>query len=943
MSGKEEFGFLYGGNAIFIEELYQKYLQNPSSVDDSWQDFFKKTYEPTLHIGASWGERSRVILENDKNISDASLIESYSQKAKADDVLSNNNDSYFKAKALIELYRQNGHYLANLDPLGIEILPTKKDLGLSIENVGLENNEDINLKSEYFGLDKTTTETLVSLLDDTYSKNIGFEFSHISNPEEKNWLYAEVEKYAVNGHNLAANEQKELLQNLVEIEGFEQYLHIKFPGAKRFSIEGGDSSIISMLTAVDNLAKNMASDVILGMAHRGRLSTLVKVLGKPYRAVISEFMGTSAFPSSLGISGDVKYHMGYSSDKKTKYGNKIHLSLLPNPSHLEAVNPVLAGKVRAQQDVASDIKRNNVAGIIVHGDAAIAGQGVVAESIVMSGLDHYKVGGILHLVINNQIGFTANPSDSRPGRYSTDVAKIISAPIIHVNGDDVESVVFATKIASEYRMKFAKDIFIDVVCYRKYGHNEGDEPMYTQSVMYNVVKGKRTPAAIYADYLLSKNIIADGQYSSMKDEFKKFLDLEYAAAKNYIPEEQWFNGLWKGFTRPDDVHAEVETGVDIEKLKTIGSKLCQYPKNFAINSKLVKLFEQRKNVIESSGDIDWATAEQLSFATLLSESIPVRLSGQDSGRGTFSHRHSVLHSQTNYDTYLPLNNLSDDYAKYEVVDSNLSEYAVLGFEFGYSLVNPRSLVIWEAQFGDFSNGAQIIWDQFISSSETKWMRMSGIVALLPHGYEGQGPEHSSARLERFLQLCAEDNIQVANPTTPASLFHILRRQIHRNFRKPLIIMSPKSLLRHKMAVSPLADLSIGTKFVPMIDDDIKYHGTKRLVICSGKIYYDLLEERKEKNLDVAIIRIEQYYPFDKSYFSNIIANYKNAQDFVWCQEEPENMGAWRFIKPYLEEIIKKPILYSGRNPSASPSTGYLYQHNKEQEQLVKHALGELIQ
>ncbi len=942
MSGKEEFGFLYGGNAIFIEELYQKYLQNPSSVDDSWQDFFKKTYEPKLYIGASWGERSRVILENDKNISDDSLIESYSQTSKTDAVLFNNHDSYFKAKALIELYRQNGHYLANLDPLGLEILPTKKDLGLSIENVGLENNEDINLKSEFFGLDKTTTETLVSLLDDTYSKNIGFEFSHISNAEEKNWLYAEVEKYAVNGHNLPANEQKELLQNLVEIEGFEQYLHIKFPGAKRFSIEGGDSSIISMLTAVDNLAKNMASDVIVGMAHRGRLSTLVKLLGKPYRAVISEFMGTSAFPASLGISGDVKYHMGYSSDKKTKYGNNIHLSLLPNPSHLEAVNPVLAGKVRAQQDVASDIKRNNIAGIIVHGDAAIAGQGVVAESIVMSGLDHYKVGGILHLVINNQIGFTANPSDSRPGRYSTDVAKIISAPIIHVNGDDVESVVFATKIASEYRMKFAKDIFIDVVCYRKYGHNEGDEPMYTQSVMYNVVKGKKTPAAIYADYLLSKNIIADGQYISMKEEFKKFLDLEYAAAKNYTPEEQWFNGLWKGFTRPYDVHAAVETGVDIEKLKTIGSKLCQYPKDFAINSKLVKLFEQRKNVIESSGDIDWATAEQLAFATLLSESIPVRLSGQDSGRGTFSHRHSVLHSQTSYDTYLPLNNLSDDYAKYEVIDSNLSEYAVLGFEFGYSLVNPRSLVIWEAQFGDFSNGAQIIWDQFISSSETKWMRMSGIVALLPHGYEGQGPEHSSARLERFLQLCAEDNIQVANPTTPASLFHILRRQIHRNFRKPLIIMSPKSLLRHKMAVSPLSDLSIGTKFVPMIDDDIKYHGTKRLVICSGKIYYDLLEERKAKNLDVAIIRIEQYYPFDKSYFSNVIANYKNAQDFIWCQEEPENMGAWRFIKPYLEEIIKKPILYSGRNPSASPSTGYLYQHNKEQEQLVKHALGELI-
>lgn len=934
MTKKEELSFLYGSNAIFVEELYQKYLENPSFVDCSWRDYFAALHDQKRDIGASWGNRAKVILGS--NVT--SLL---ANGKRSSDNVTAIGESYFKAKALIELYRQNGHYLCNLDPLGISNRKDKEPLKMRLEDVGLEEDEDVDLRFEHFGLGITKAKILEDLLEASYASTIGVEFAHLNSLEEKEWLYSEVEKLSISGSLLSEDDKKGLLQHLVEIEGFEQYLHVKFPGAKRFSIEGGESSVLSMIMAIDYASSHDISDVVIGMAHRGRLSTLVKVLSKPYRAVISEFMGTTAFPLDLGIAGDVKYHMGYSSDKVTRSGGAIHLSLLPNPSHLEAVNPVLAGKVRAQQDVIGDKYRRSVLGVIVHGDAAFAGQGVVAESISMSGLEHYNVGGILHLVINNQIGFTANSSDSRSTRYCTEVAKIASAPIFHVNGDDPEAVAFITQIASEYRQKFSRDVVIDVICYRKYGHNEGDEPMYTQSVMYNVIKEKKTTAAIYADRLLKKNIIADTDYLSRKEEFKKFLESEYEEAKNYIPKVQWLEGLWSGYKRPEDIFAKFITGVDISTLKVLGNKLCDYPKEFAINPKLIKLFEHRKNILNDSGDIDWATAEQLAFATLLSENIPVRLSGQDSGRGTFSHRHSVLHSQTDYSKYVPLNNLSDDYAKYEVVDSNLSEYAVLGFEFGYSLVNPKHLVIWEAQFGDFANGAQIIWDQFISASETKWLRMSGLVALLPHGYEGQGPEHSSARLERFLQLCAENNIQVANPTTPASLFHLIRRQMYRDFLKPLIIMSPKSLLRHKMAVSPLNDLGDGTSFTPMIDDSPQYRNAKRIVICSGKVYYDLLEVRNAHNLEVGIIRIEQYYPFDLSYFRSIIGNYNSVSDFVWCQEEPENMGAWGFIRSYLEDAIGKKVTYSGRMASASPSTGYVYEHNKEQEKLVKQALGEL--
>lgn len=930
MSDFEKFSFLYGNNAIFIEELYLKYLEDPSSVDQSWQDYFAKEKDSGLKMGASWGSRANVVATGGGLELDAR--EQNSTKSEID---IHQITAEYKIRSFVSAYRERGHMAANLDPLGLEKGYSKDILGLAAQDFGLKDGE-VNLGGEFFASHSCSVGKLVSMLDKTYCGNIAVEFSHLVE-EEKSWLYRLLEEYAIS-KPLTKEEQKELLKDLVEIEGFEQYLHVKFPGAKRFSIEGVDSAIISILQAVEFAADNNLSDVVIGMAHRGRLSSLAKVLGKPYRAIISEFMGVSSFPEDLGISGDVKYHMGYSNDiKSKKSGKKIHLSLTPNPSHLEAVNPVAVGKTRAKQDVAGDVHRKQAMTILIHGDASFSGQGVVAESLAMSPLENYSVGGVLHIVINNQIGFTTDPTDSRSGRYATEMAKIISAPIIHVNADDAEAVSFVTSLASEYRHKFHKDIVIDIIGYRKYGHNEGDEPMYTQSIMYNVIKSKKSAAAIYAACLESIGVVVTGEYESMKADFKKFLDKEYEAAAAYKPSPQVFEGLWTGFKRPSDVNVSNNTGVEVKRLLEIGKNLCKYPVDFEINPKLAKILENREKHLEGSV-VDWAMAEALAFASLLSENIPVRISGQDAQRGTFSHRHGVLHDQKTGSRYVPFDNISPGTAKFELVNSNLSEFAVLGFEYGYSSVNPNHLVIWEAQFGDFANGAQIIWDQFISSAETKWLRMSGLVCLLPHGYEGQGPEHSSARLERFLQLCAEDNMQVVNPTTPASLFHVLRRQIHRDFRKPLIIMSPKSLLRHKMVISDITDFGDGTRFLPMLDDK-SHKNARRVVICSGKVYYDLLEERLAKNLDVAIVRVEQYYPFDKAYFTSIISEYKNAEEFVWCQEEPKNMGAWSFIKDYIEDVVGKGLICVARPASASTAVGYAKVSEGQQSKLVKQALG----
>ncbi len=920
-------GFLFGANSVFIEELYQKYLEDPNSVDPSWVSFFSQQQDII-----PFKSTSKIIIKQQPV--------SHTVDGQFKTSLENN----LKAKFMITAYRENGHYLAELDPLGLEIRKTHQELDLELENFGFSGAEfstEVNVEKEFGDIKTCTIGQLQTMLEHSYAGRIAAEFLHVENSQEKAWLFDRLE--LATSKVFSAQEKKKLLKDLVEVEGFEQYLHIKFPGAKRFSIEGGDASIVCLDAVIEESARTGVEEVVLGMAHRGRLSTLTKVMQKPYRAVFSEFSGSSAFPDDLDIAGDVKYHMGYSSDRIV--GDKtIHLSLTPNPSHLEAVNPVVAGKVRAKQDCRNR-DRNSVVGIIVHGDAAFCGQGIVAESLVMSGLKPYEVGGIFHLVINNQIGFTANAEDGRPGRYCTEVAKMVGAPIIHVNGDDVESVMIATKIACDYRSKFKKDVVVDIVCYRKYGHNEGDEPMYTQAMMYNVIKSKKTPAAVYADALQSQSVIDASYYQQLKDEFKKHLDTEFAELKNYKPRAQWLDGQWSGFERSSNNKSE--TGVSKKELKSLTKTLCNIPKSFVINNKLEKLFAARLQDVEKDSPIDWATAEQLAFATLLVQNIPVRITGQDAGRGTFSHRHAVLHSQVDKSIYVPLNHISPKQAFFEIADSNLSEYGVLGFEYGYSLVDPNHLVIWEAQFGDFFNGAQIIFDQFISSAETKWLRMSGLVCLLPHGSEGQGPEHSSARLERFLQLCAEDNIQVAYPTTPASIFHLLRRQVLRKFRKPLIVMSPKSLLRHKLAVSDLSALDKGTTFIPVIDEidsNVKSASVRKVIFCTGKIYYDLLERRREKGIkDIAIVRLEQLYPFESEQVAKIIGKYSKAKNFVWCQEEPKNMGAWKFIRPLLDVQLKaakidKHIEYIGRMEAASPAVGYLYAHNKQQDALVDEVL-----
>lgn len=956
MSNKfEQTGFLFGSNAVFIEELYKLYLENPLSVDQSWQEFFSN-FDQKQEVAKT---TAKIIFPDElaekkgdsKDVKSLTQHEGTHLKSSAAEFAA--SALYLKALFMISSYRQKGHLLAKIDPLGLEKTKTKSDLKLNIEDFGFTASDldsIITLNGEFAGIKECTVSDLVNLLDKTYCSSIAAEFNHIEDQLEQKWLQDQLESFSA--YKMSEAQSKEILQDLVKIEGFEQYIHTKFPGAKRFSIEGGDTSIVALKKMIELSGDNGVADIVIGMAHRGRLCTLTNVMNKPYRAVFSEFMGTSAFPSDIELAGDVKYHMGYSSDITGTKNNQIHLSLTPNPSHLEAVNPVVAGKVRAKQDLPSDptaTDRKSTLGILIHGDAAFCGQGIVAECLAMSGLKAYNVGGILHIVINNQIGFTANAADSRVGRYATEVAKIAGAPILHVNGEDIEAVVFAAMIAANYRHIFGKDFVLDVVCYRKYGHNEGDEPMYTQGKMYNIIKEKLTPGNIYANSLVKRQIISQDHFAKLKEEFKTKLDSEYKEAKNYKPHAQWLEGMWQGYVR-SSANKLVETGVKASKLQELAIKLASPPADFALNAKLDKLFKQRIIDLQNNQPIDWAIAEQLAFASLLTEGVPVRLTGQDCGRGTFSHRHSVLHSQVDDGAYMPLNNLSQDQAKYFVADSNLSEYGVLGFEYGYSLVNPKHLVIWEAQFGDFANGAQIMFDQFISSSETKWLRMSGLVVLLPHGFEGQGPEHSSARLERFLQLAAEDNMKIVYPTTPASIFHLLRRQIHSDERKPLIVMTPKSLLRHKLAVSSLAELDAGTSFKMVLDDagsgsdQLKIESVNRLIFCSGKIYYDLFEKRLEAKLsNTAIVRLEQLYPVPIDDIKSIIGKYNKAQEFIWCQEEPENMGAWQFMQNSLNNCleqmnIKNRFKYVGRQLAASPAVGSLYVHSKQQEKLVKQAL-----
>jgi 2-oxoglutarate dehydrogenase E1 component len=683
-------------------------------------------------------------------------------------------------------------------------------------------------------------------------------------------------------------------------------------------------------------------EVVIGMPHRGRLNVLTKVMGRRYASMLSEFQGNQAhFSESIEASGDVKYHQGASSDRQFN-GKNIHLSLSANPSHLEAVNPVVVGRVRAKQNQKGDTERSTVMGLLLHGDAAFAGQGVVTETFSLGDLDGYTTGGTLHIIVNNQIGFTTNPSNARKSPYPSDLAKGAHAPIFHVNGDDPESVVFVSRLAVEFRQRFKKDVVIDVFCYRRYGHNEGDEPFFTQPRMYTAIKGHATPMNVYANALISEGVITEADFEKTKKDFNAFLAKEFEHSQDYAPDEaDWLKGKWEGLRKPESgVKKNADTGVDKKELKKVGSALAQYPEDFNIHKKLVRQMTAKKEMIDSGKGLDWAMGEALAYGTLLAEGYPVRLSGQDCTRGTFSHRHSGLIDQKTEERFYPLNNLGKkDQANYEVIDSNLSEFAVLGFEYGYSLAEPKALTIWEAQFGDFANGAQVMIDQFISSSEIKWLRFSGLVMLLPHGYEGQGPEHSSARLERYLQLCAEDNMQVVNCTTPANFFHVLRRQLHRDFRKPLVVMSPKSLLRHKRCVSNLEEFEAGTSFkrvIPETEKLVAADKVRRVVICSGKVYYDLLEEREARKInDVAIVRLEQYYPFPAKDLSDAIGSYKNAE-VVWCQEEPKNMGAWHFVDRRIEDEVLSGLSikanrprYIGRPEAASPAAGYAKIHNRE--------------
>jgi len=938
----------FSANVVFINELYQKFLQNPTSIDASWAEFFAKNTEEVKSIladykGPSWASRNlKVIGSDDFDISSNVKKEAPKKDVKIGaPVLSATKDLNIRVANLIEAYKKYGHLAANLDPIGL--MPSKNvaEIEINAHEISFEDLEkEVELNGK-LGLGKAKISQVIEYLNFIYANKVGSEFEYIRNREQKEWLARETENALLN--DISKEEKIKILKEIIRTEGFEQFLHKRFPGAKRFSVEGGDSSINSIEKMIDVGAKNGIKKIVIGMAHRGRLNTLTGVMGKPYYQLIAEFKGTPGMPDGITKSGDVKYHMGYASTREID-GNKIDLSLAFNPSHLEAVNVVVAGRIRAKQDLYGDLDRTQAMALVIHGDAAFAGQGSVAESLMMNGIEGYNTGGVMHLIINNQIGFTANPNDSRSTTYASDMAKAIDAPIFHVNGDDVEAVIKVTDIATRFRQTFKKDVVLDIICYRRYGHNEGDEPLYTQPVMYTKIKDHPSLEKIYSKKLIAENVISEAEYQKLNADFNALLSSEFDKAATYKPTEaDWLKKDWSKIKDGDN--SIPKTAVDKKKLKDFAQKLTILPSGFSENSKVVAGKIRQKATVDEEKDIDWGTGEALAFASLLAEGHPVRITGQDSGRGTFSHRHSILHDTVNakrYNIFTPFSQT----AKYEVYDSFLSEYGVLGFEYGYSLSMPNGLTIWEAQFGDFANGAQIIIDQFITSSEVKWLRKSGLVMLLPHGYEGQGPEHSSARLERFLQSCANNNIRVCNITTPANFFHALRRQIHGKDRKPLIVMSPKSVLRNKAATSTLADFS-DFNFRPLIAETNKLQAADKIrkaVFCSGKIYYDLLEARETKKInDVALIRLEQLYPFPKEELQTELKKYKNAE-IIWCQEEPKNMGAWQFVDDLIEESLieikhksARPK-FVGRVACASTATGYGSYHAKEQKILIDEAL-----
>jgi len=959
----EQTSFLFGANAPFIEELYARYQDDPSSVDGDWRTFFAALAEEKVDVlaevrGASWAPHgARVIGAADaeavrpaanRNVKggNGAAVMPLAGKSEAEIRAAAHDTS--RAFLLIRSYRIRGHLEADLDPLGLVRHERHRELDPATYGFGEADWERPILIFGSLGLGESATlRQIWDRLRKTYCGKIGVEYMHISDPDQKAWIQERIE-HIENHTEFTVEGRKAILQRVVEAEGLERYLGVKFVGTKRFGLDGGESLIPAIEQILKRGGQLGVRDVVMGMPHRGRLNTLVHVMHKSYTALFSEFQGRSSQPEEMRGSGDVKYHLGASADREFD-GNVIHLSLAPNPSHLEAVNPVVLGKARAKEDQRGDTERSQVMAILMHGDAAFAGQGLVAESLDLSDLGGYRIGGTIHFIVNNQIGFTTLPTYSRSGPYCTEVAKIVQAPIFHVNGDDPEAVVHVSRIATEFRQHFKRDVVIDMFCYRRHGHNEADEPMFTQPLMYKEIGGHRTVKEVYAGQLEAEGVVSAADVAAMDGALREKLDKALEAATNYKPNKaDWLEGKWAGFTvAPGEEDRKGVTAVELDQLVSVGRAISEAPKNFDLNRKITRQLLEKRKTIDTGENIDWATGEALAFGTLLAEGTPVRLSGQDSGRGTFSQRHSVLVDQTTEAKYIPLNHVASEQAHFEVIDSPLNEQGVLGFEYGYSSAEPNALVLWEAQFGDFANGAQVIIDQFICSGESKWLRMNGLVMLLPHGYEGQGPEHSSARLERYLQLSAEDNWQVINPTTPANYFHALRRQMRRSFRKPLIVMTPKSLLRHKECVSTLADFGPGSSFrrilaeTDQLADPAK---VRRVVLCSGKVYFDLVAERRKRKIDdIAILRIEQLYPFPFSRLGVRLSHYPNAE-VVWCQEEPENMGAWHFIDRRIERALsganvkaKRPV-YIGRAEAASPATGSARTHLKEQADLVDRAL-----
>jgi len=946
--------FLTGANAPFIAELYGRYLENPSSVDPSWGSFFAGLGDEADAVlgelrGASWAPSgSRVIGAEEDGEGDGTTAALAAAVAAPDgDVRRATLDS-IRALMLIRTYRVRGHLIANFDPLGLEGKKHHPELDPEFWGFTEADMDRPIFINNVLGLDIATMREIVQVLRETYCGSIGIEFMHIQHPDEKAWIQQRIESIR-NQTQFTLNGKRAILERLIEAEEFERFLHVKYTGTKRFGLDGGEATIPALEQILKRSAQLGVKEVVIGMPHRGRLNVLANIMRKPYVAILSEFQGNPANPGDVQGSGDVKYHLGTSSDRNFD-GNTIHLSLAANPSHLEAVNPVVLGKVRAKQNQRDDGEHKQVMGLLMHGDAAFAGQGLVAESLDLSELRGYRTGGTIHFIVNNQIGFTTSPRFSRSSPYPSDVAKMIQAPIFHVNGDDPEAVVHVARIAAEFRQEFGRDVIIDMFCYRRFGHNEADEPAFTQPIMYRTIAKHPTTREIYSARLVAEGALSAEEPDAMIAAFKGELDSQFEAAPNYKPNQaDWLEGKWAGLRTlaGEEEMRDDDTSVSVELLRLVGRALAQPPEGYAINRKIVRQLEAKQRMIEDGTGIDWATAEALAFGTLLAEGAPVRLSGQDSGRGTFSHRHAVLVDQEDERRYIPLNNVSDVQAPFEVIDSPLSEASVLGFEYGYSLAEPDALVLWEAQFGDFANGAQVIIDQFITSGESKWLRLSGLVMLLPHGMEGQGPEHSSARLERYLLTCAEDNIQVANVTTPANYFHLLRRQVRRNFRKPLVVMAPKSLLRHRRVVSDLADMGPGSRFhrvLPETENLVPAKKVRRIVFCSGKVYYDLLQGREDRGVDdVALVRVEQFYPWPRDGVRNEIKRYPNAE-VVWCQEEAANMGGWIFVLPrfvnILEELGREMVVptYVGRKAAASPATGLFKTHVAEQERIVDRAL-----